>query len=231
MVKVMIFDDDRTFSILLKKDLEVCGFYVMTRFDGKDGVDEILKNAPDLILTNCELPVTSGHVIVKEIRKLNVTTPVIFFSSQGDVNEAVKCFESGGNDYIRKPVELRELLARMKNQLAYLKLNDIQIDECQCVRINDTYFDFISNTVCEENKVCHITKTQSSILKALLAKKGQIVPFENILKECLGEEDFSVAAKNSLKVQLSKLRKNLNESGVKNVRVETYRKKGMCLYV
>lgn len=231
MVKVMIFDDDRTFSIMLKKDLEVCGFYVIARFYGTDGVDLIVKNAPDLILINYELPDTPGHVMVSEIRKLNINTPVIFFSSQGDVNEAVKCFEAGGNDYIRKPVELRELLARMRNQLADLRLNNFQIEECQYVRINDICFDFISNTISEDGKVCRMTKAQSSIIKTLLAKKGQIVSFEDIVKGCFGDEDFSVAAMNSLKVLLCKLRKNLSESGVKGVRVETYRRKGMCLYV
>lgn len=231
MVKVVIFDDDRTFSIMLKKDLEVCGFNVMTRFTGIDGVDFIVKNVPDLILMSFDLPVISGYSIVKEIRRMNVTIPVIFFSSQNDVNEVVNCFEIGGNDYIRKPIELRELIVRMKNQLTDGKLKNLQIDELQQIRIGDICFDFISNTICEGDNVCHITKTQSLIVRCLLINKGQIVPFEKVAYECFGSEDFSVAMMNSLKVLVCKLRKNMCEKGIMNMRIETYRKKGMCLYV
>jgi len=231
MVKVMIFDEDRTFSIMLKKDLEVCGFNVVTRFTGIDGVDFIVKNAPDLLLMNYDLPVVSGCSIVKEIRRLNVTTPVIFFSSQNDVNEVVNCFESGGNDYIRKPIELRELIVRMKNQLTDVKLKNLQVDEYQFIRVNDLCFDFISNTISKGDIICRVTKTQSLILRCLLINKGRIVDFESIARECFGYEEFTVAAMNSLKVLLCKLRKNLSKCGITDIRIETYRRKGMCLYI
>ena len=231
MVKVMIFDDDRTFSVILKKDLEVCGYNVIARFTGVDGVDLIVRNAPELILINSELPVVSGREIIREIRKLNITTPVVFFSSDGDVNEVVNCFEAGGNDYIRKPVELRELLVRMKNQLPEKKVQSLQVGENEYVQINGVRFDFISNCICENGGVCQMTKTQASIVKRLLQNKGQIVSFDVILNECLNSNGNNVDAMNSMKVILCKLRKNLEGKGIAGLRIETYRRKGICLYV
>lgn len=231
MVKVMIFDDDRTFSIILKKDLEVCGYSVVVRFTGVDAIDHILKNAPDLILINYNLPVVSGCEVVSEIRKMNVGTPVIFFSSENDANEVVNSFESGGNDYIRKPIELRELLARMKNQLPNVKLETLQEIDSEFVRIKNISFDFLSNNISQDGRVCQITKTQALIIKRLLTNKGQIVPFETIVNECLNSCEFTVDAMNSMKVILCKLRKNLENKGITGLRIETYRRKGICLYI
>lgn len=231
MVKVMIFDDDRTFSVILKKDLEVCGYNVIARYTGVDGVDQIVRNAPDLILINSELPVVSGREIIREIRRLNVTTPVVFFSSDGDVNEVVDCFEAGGNDYIRKPVELRELLVRIKNQLPEKKFQSLQVSENEYVQINGVCFDFISNSICQNGKVCQMTKTQASMVRCLLKSKGQIVTFDVILNECLNSSGCDVDAMNSMKVILCKLRKNLEDKGISGLRIETYRRKGICLYI
>lgn len=231
MVKVMIFDEDRSFSVLLKKDLEVCGYDVVARFTGVDGIDYIVKNAPDLILINSVLPVLDGCEIVRDIRKMNIATPVIFFSSDNDVDEVVRCFEAGGNDYIRKPVELRELLARMKNQLPEGKRKCLEISDTDYVKINGVCFNFISNFIIEDEKVCQMTKTQASIIRCLLLKKGQIVPFDTIVNECLNSTEFNIDAMNCLKVILCKLRKNLDEKGISRLRIETYRKKGICLYI
>jgi len=231
MVKVMIFDDDKSFSVLLKKDLEVCGYDVVTRFTGIDGLEQIVRNAPDLILINSVLPVLDGCEIVSGIRKLNIATPVIFFSSANDTDEVVRCFESGGNDYIRKPVELRELLVRMKNQLPEGKRKCLQVDETDYMKINGVCFDFMSNCICEDEKICQITKTQASVIRCLLLNKGKIVSFETILNECLNSDGFNNYAMNCLKVLLCRLRKNLEDKGITKLRIETYRKKGICLYV
>lgn len=231
MVKVMIFDDDRSFLVMLKKDLEVCGYNVIAHYSGADAVDHIVKNIPDLILINSVLPVKDGKEIVAEIRKLDLKTPAIFLSSDNDVNDVVNCFEAGGNDYVRKPIELRELLARIKNQLPKNEATNSQIDENECFDVNGTRFDYISNSICQGDRICQMTKKQASIVRCLMIRKGQVVPFETIVNECFNTPEFSNESMNCMKVILCKLRKNLENNGISGLRIETYRKKGICLYV
>ena len=106
MVKVLLFDNDRLRSVVLKKDLEVCGFKVAICHDGTDALNIIVKNMPDVILAEFELPVRNGFEIVSDIRRLNINTPVLLLSSNNSVDEAVISFDAGADDYISERYRL-----------------------------------------------------------------------------------------------------------------------------
>ncbi|MGN0032478.1 MAG: response regulator transcription factor [Candidatus Limimorpha sp.] len=232
MIKVLLFDNDRLRSVVLKKDLEVCGFKVAIRHDGTDALNIIVKNTPDIILANFELPIRNGFDIVSDIRKLNISTPVLLLSSNNNVDEAVHSFDVGANDYIRKPIELRELLARINYNLPKNKQVSVKIEDDAVLNVSGVKFDFISNVIIQEENCCQLTKMQASIIRLLLQNKGEIVPFDNILSSCFNNNSRCYYdAMNCLKVVISKLRRNLYNSSITSLRIETYRKRGICLYI
>lgn len=164
--------------------------------------------------------------------ELNINTPVLLLSSNNTVDEAVHSFEVGADDYIRKPVELRELLARINHNLPKIKRVDSKIDADAVMVVNGVKFDFISNVIIQDDNCCQISKMQASIIRLLLENKGEIVTFDNILKSCFNNSSRDYFnAMNSLKVVISKLRRNLCDSAITSLRIETYRKRGICLYI
>ena len=232
MVIVLLFDNDRLRSVVLKKDLEVCGFKVAICHDGTDALNIIVKNTPDVILAEFELPVRNGFEIVSDIRRLNINTPVLLLSSNNSVDEAVISFDAGADDYIRKPIELRELLARINYNLPKIKRVDSKIDADAVMVVNGVKFDFLSNVIIQDDNCCQISKMQASIIRLLLENKGEIVSFETILNSCFNNSSRDYFnAMNSLKVVISRLRRNLYDTAITSLRIETYRKRGICLYI
>lgn len=232
MTKILLIEDYKVLASALKTDLEACGFEVMLCYTGENSVNLFLKYLPDILLVDINLPVKNGFEIVNEIRDMHIKTPVIFISARDGVEDVVQGFKVGGNDYIRKPFDPRELVARIYALLAPTAKTKINISQLSIIRINTIEFDFVADIISQGINTCTLTPTQASIVKYLLKNKGNIVPFELIINECFkGNNDYTEFTKNSLKVLLSNLRKKLTDRGITDMRIITYRTKGICLYV
>jgi len=117
MERILVVEDDRSLRDGLKFNLELKGFDVVTAADGTEGMDRALDSHPDLIVLDIMLPGASGLDILKEIRRREMDVPVLILSARDATSHKVEGLELGADDYLTKPFELPELLARVEVML------------------------------------------------------------------------------------------------------------------
>lgn len=117
--KIVLAEDNSTLSLLLKFRLEKEGYELFVATDGKEALDFIENENPDLILSDIMMPFVSGLEVISHLRnKLNLETPIIVFSSAGQEEMVLKAFNLGANDFMGKPFSPNELVIRIKRLLA-----------------------------------------------------------------------------------------------------------------
>ena len=117
--KIVLAEDNSTLSLLLKFRLEKEGYELLMAVDGKEAIELIEINTPDLVLTDIMMPFFSGLEVISHMRnKLEVDTPVIVFSSAGQEEMVLKAFNLGANDFMGKPFSPNELVIRVKRLLS-----------------------------------------------------------------------------------------------------------------
>lgn len=116
--KIVIAEDNSTLSLLLKFRLEKEGYELLMAVDGKEAIELIKNNKPDLIITDIMMPFVSGLEVISHVRnKLELETPIIVFSSAGQEEMVIKAFNLGANDFMGKPFSPNELVIRVKRLL------------------------------------------------------------------------------------------------------------------
>lgn len=205
MKTILIVDDDENINNLLFETLEKEGFRVLRAFSGSEALMVLEKNAPDLVLLDLMLPGVCGEEVLKKIQNV----PVIVVSAKADVENKVNLLLGGAADYVTKPFELRELVARIKLQLKnaekYSAVYSLEFDEIVLDESSHRTF------VC--GKEAHLTRTEFSILKVLIQNKGNVVAKSSLLEKI--SYDTPDCVESSLKVHVSNLRKKLREKSGK----------------
>jgi DNA-binding response OmpR family regulator len=120
-VKILYVEDELFLGKIVKETLESRGFEVCMEVDGADVIDAFKKSEPDICVFDIMLPNKSGFELAKEIRNFNQDVPIIFLTAKTQIEDVVNGFTLGGNDYIRKPFSMEELIVRMENLLNYKK--------------------------------------------------------------------------------------------------------------
>lgn len=141
--KILIVDDDQNICELLRLYLEKEGFETMVANDGEQAVQSALKNSPDLILLDIMLPKFDGWQVCREIRK-TMETPIIMITAKGEVFDKILGLELGADDYVTKPFDTKEVVARVKavlrrsNDKTKKQINEVKYDK---LRINLTNYE------------------------------------------------------------------------------------------
>src|ERR1044071_5694205 len=115
--KIFYVEDELFLARIVKESLESRGFEVILENDGAKAIDSFKKSKPDICVLDIMLPNQDGFAIADEIRELNEDIPIIFLTAKTQTEDVVKGFTSGGNDYIRKPFSMEELIVRIQSQL------------------------------------------------------------------------------------------------------------------
>ena len=113
MKKILIIEDEKDLSQFIQLELEYEGYEVRTAFNGRDGLDQALHEHVDLILLDLMLPGLNGIEVCRRIRLVN-STPIIMITARDSVLDKISGLDSGADDYITKPFQIEELLARMR---------------------------------------------------------------------------------------------------------------------
>ena len=205
MPHILIIDDDEKLNNLLKTYLTGFGFAVNSCIHPMAGLKSIASSLPDLVILDIMLPDMDGFSVCREIRK-KYTTPVIMLTARGDVTDRIVGLELGADDYLPKPFEPRELLARIQTVLrrvkgtynpeTSLKFEDLEIiPEKQQAMLNGMDLE--------------MTTMEFQLLLLLIEKRGRIVTRDNIMDGLRGE-DWS-AFDRSIDVAVSRLRQKLKD--------------------
>jgi DNA-binding response OmpR family regulator len=120
-IKVLYVEDELFLGKIVKETLELRGFEVIMESDGADVIRSFEKSNPDICVFDVMLPNRSGFELAEDIRKLNDDVPVIFLTAKTQTDDVVHGFKIGGNDYIRKPFSMEELIVRIENALRLKK--------------------------------------------------------------------------------------------------------------
>src|SRR5665647_2508344 len=156
-ISILIVEDEQRLAGIMKKQLEESGFSVDIAFDGYIGKQMVERNAYNLIILDINLPLINGYDLCKEIRKTNRSIPIIMLTALGTPDNRVAGFDVGADDYVVKPFDFRELLARIN---VFLKRSDV-INIPEKLIIGDLEMDLITKTVTRAQKKIDLTVKES----------------------------------------------------------------------
>lgn len=206
MANIAIIDDDVYIGDMLEELLEKEGYGVMRAYSGTEALMLFKNIRPDLILLDLMLPGVSGEEVLSQIGGI----PVIVLSAKADVQDKVNVLLGGAVDYMTKPFDTKELLARIIVQLRAANENSKDSVVLLC---DDIRLDIDSREVQVAGENIHLTKTEYAILKLLMMNPSQVLTKSQILEGIFADTPDCVES--SLKVHISNLRKKLREAGGK----------------
>jgi len=208
--KVLLVDDDEKLRNLLKEYLEGYGYKVLTLVDGSAVPETIKKESPDIVILDIMMPVKDGLDVLKEIR-MTFAIPVIMLTAKGEATDRIVGLELGADDYLPKPFDPRELLARIKAVLRRGLPTEMEAatkDKSLIINAGGLALNRAKQTLSIEDKEVELSSTEYKILEALMAHPNTVLSRDRLLNLARGR-DF-MAFDRSIDVHISKLRAKLD---------------------
>lgn len=205
-IKVLLVEDELTLSMIIQETLEEKGeFVVFTAGNGETGLQKYHNLRPDIIVADVMMPVMDGFEMVKQIRETDTEIPVIFLTARSAVDDVVEGFTLGGNDYLKKPFGMNELIIRIKSLMnrAFTKSQTTS----SFYLLGSYTFDQVTQNLYHSGEKITLSNRESELLKRLCDNKNQVLHTKNILLELWGDDDYFTTR--SLHVFVTKLRQKL----------------------
>lgn len=227
MYSVMIIEDDKKISSLIKNHIEKYGYkaYIVDDFSNVKG--EFLKNNPSIILMDINLPVFDGFYWCRDIRTIS-NVPIIFISARDSDMDQVMAIENGGDDYITKPFSYDVLLAKIKGVIRRVYGSYAESGGSDVFEVSGLFLHIDQNTIEYKNKKLELSNKEFQILYLLLKNINKIVSRETLLEGLWNDVDF--VDDNTLSVNMTRVRRRLEDIGIKDV-IETKRGQGYKLII
>lgn len=223
MNHILVIDDDRELVDLLKEYLTPEGFTVDAAFDHASGLRKALLGEDELVILDVMLPGGSGFELLKKMRAEATATPVLLLTARGDAVDRIVGLQIGADDYLPKPFDPRELVARIHAILRRTRSpkSGAETDEDATVRVGDITLSPSSRTVKLGTQQIELTTLEFNLLEVLLRRAGTIVPREDLATLAMGRP--LAPFDRSVDVHVSKLRRKLSgradsESRIKSIR-------------
>lgn len=223
-IKLLLVEDEITLAQIIKESLETRDFVVLHSRNGEEAYQMFQDNSPDILVVDIMMPVKDGLTLTKEIRRIDTQTPIIFLTAKSQPQDVVAGFDTGGNDYLKKPFSIEELIVRVKN----LVNSKPRHDNMHKLILGQYKFNPINQTLqYKEEKIDSLTSRESQLLLFLAENKNQIVERNTVLDLMWTNNDFY--SSRSMDVFISKLRKLLNKD--KTLKIMNVRGVGYKLIV
>ncbi|MDH3545513.1 MAG: response regulator transcription factor [Gammaproteobacteria bacterium] len=206
MTKVLLIDDDRKHSDLLQAYFKRFGINLVCAYDARDGFKKLTREDPDLLLLDVMLPGKDGFEICREVRKTS-NLPIIMLTARGDVIDRVSGLELGADDYVGKPFEPRELVARVQ---ATLRRSEARGPAAGKMVFEGLEIDTERRTVTVDHKPVDLTSMEYELLLILARRHGRKLSRDEILSELRGI-DAAILTR-SVDIMISRLRHKLGDS-------------------
>lgn len=220
--RVILAEDEPSLGQIVKESLEANNFEVSWLTDGESVLKKLEDTTADIVVLDVMMPKLDGYTVAQSIRKKSPDLPIIFLTAKSETEDVVQGFEVGGNDYLKKPFSMQELVVRMK-----ALLNRNLTPEQSIVKIGMYTFSPVSQTLMFNNQELSLTHRESQLLHALYLNRNRILDRSYILKKLWGDDDFFNGR--SMDVFISKLRKKLAQDGsVSILNVRGYGYKLVC---
>lgn len=201
---ILVIEDEAQIARVLKMELEYEGYQVTVEYNGKAGLETALQTDIDLILLDVMLPELSGMEVLRRFRRENTVTPVILLTARNSTFDKVSGLDHGANDYVTKPFEIEELLARIRACLR----NRPNGEKLQLI-VGDLIINKESREVKRDGKLITLTPKEYDFLVYLVMNKNKVVTRENIILNVWGY-DYE-GETNVIDVFIRHLRKKVDE--------------------
>jgi DNA-binding response OmpR family regulator len=203
---ILYVEDEQFLGKIVKESLESRQFVVVMESDGLNVLTTFKRIKPDVCVLDVMLPHKDGFTLAGEIRELNATVPIIFLTAKTQTDDLVKGFTLGGNDYIRKPFSMEELIVRIENVLRIKeKPNPVK----DILTIGKYNFHITRQTLTSSQEERKLSFRESELLKLLYQNRDRIIDRKDILNLLWGNDSFFNSR--NLDVYITKLRSYLKE--------------------
>lgn len=204
-IKVLIAEDEASLGMIVKESLESRNFEVFHAENGEEAFEFYQTKNPDILVLDVMMPKKDGFTLAKEIRLENKGIPIIFLTAKSQTSDVLEGFNHGGNDYLKKPFSMEELIVRIKALLDRVELKT----NVENIKIGAYIFNLTKQTLEFSSKIEQLTHREAQLLFYLFEKKNEVLDRTFILNKLWGNDDFFNAR--SMDVFISKLRKKLKK--------------------
>lgn len=219
-IKIILAEDEPALAQIIKESLETRNFEVVLCKNGEEAFDAYTKEKPELLVLDVMMPKKDGFTLAKEIRKLDKKTPIVFLTAKSQTQDVVDGFQLGGNDYLKKPFSMEELIVRIHSLLGRIHPEKNEED----IVIGSYLFNLTKQTLNHSGNMFFLTHREASLLHLLVENKNDILDRSLVLKKIWGDDDFFNGR--SMDVFITKLRKKLSldpNIQIINVRSQGYK--------
>lgn len=203
---VLIADDDLQLLDLVTLNLELEGYNILRASDGRQALEQIERYHPDLVLLDVMMPRMNGFAVCHRVREFS-TVPIIIITAQGRSQDKVRGLDLGADDYLTKPLNMDELLARVRAVLRRAQVTEDERALRTAMTIGDLTIDFGQQLVLMAGRKVVLTPTEYRLLADLARNAGRIVPQDFLLERVWGKE--YVGEHHMLQVNINRLRHKL----------------------
>lgn len=218
---ILVVDDEKSIRELLVFNLQKEGYNTIEASDGVEAVEKALEKKPDLILLDVMIPRMDGISVCKKLRyALNInTTPILMVSARDTESDKIVGLEMGADDYITKPFQIREVMARIKANLrkaeiatanSELNQNKAKNDTEDIIKVGDLTLDLKRVEAKVKDEVINLTKKEFDVLKYLATQPGKVVTREMLLRDVWEYEEF-VGAIRTIDVTMNRIRDKIEK--------------------
>ncbi|NMM50870.1 response regulator transcription factor [Marinigracilibium pacificum] len=224
IIKILLAEDEISLGTIVKESLESREFSVTLQNDGNSAYESWEEGEYDAVVLDVMMPGMDGFTLAKKIRKKDERIPIIFLTSKSQTKDVVEGFSYGGNDYIKKPFSMEELIVRIE---ALVGRTRPEQEVKQWVEIGNYQFNFPRQILRIDEEEQNLTYREAVLLNELYQNKNELTDRSTILNEIWGGDDFFNAR--SMDVFITKLRKKLvSDPNVQIVNLRGYGYKLIC---
>jgi len=185
-MKILLIEDDKDLSRALCHNLNKEGYVVDTCFQGDEAIYYGNSSSYDVIILDRMLPIMDGITILKTLRKNNIATPIILLTAMNGINDRIDGLDAGADDYLVKPFDSGELLARIRA----LSRRPRMIESNTVLKFSNFSLDTELHTLSTESKTVTLSNKEASLLEFLIRNRGQVLTRDQILARVWGLDTF-----------------------------------------
>lgn len=203
---ILLAEDEPALGLIIKESLETRNFKVLLCDNGVTAFETYKTHKPELLVLDVMMPKMDGFTLAKNIRQIDTVIPILFLTAKSQTADVVEGFTIGGNDYLKKPFSMEELIVRINNLLQRTELQQTS----ESIALGNYTFNFTKQSLQYKDETPELlTHREAHLLFHLIQNKNQVLDRTLILNELWGNDDFFNAR--SMDVFITKLRKKLSQ--------------------